>query len=222
MRLMDCFSPLFAYTGYVLSGQKEVSFESFQEDVRKLLETSQEMSQKGGFSEKEYDLARFAVCAWIDESVLTSSCAWKNEWEKNELQKQYYNTHNAGVEFFEKLSFLKNGASQPLEVYCACLVMGFRGRYYSIREIVKLEEIDREVLSRVMQEVPDPFVSEDRKFFPDSYLEKEERPKRKLQWGIIPYLLIAGVIAAGVVATVFFFMYDYLDQLVELYFQTGA
>ncbi len=222
MRLMDCFSPLFAYTGYMISGRREVSFDCFQEDIRKLLETSEAMGKQGGFSEKEYDLARFAVCAWIDETVLTSSWPGKEQWEKNELQKQYYNTNNAGVEFFEKLKFLKNGDSQPLEVYCACLVMGFRGRYYSVRDVVYLEEIDREVLQRVMEKVPDPFASEDRLFFPDSYLEEKELPRRKLKWGIIPFLLIAGIIAAGVVATVFFFMYDYLDQLVELYFQTGA
>ena len=76
--------------------------------------------------------ARFAVVAFIDEMILNSGWAHKQEWTSRLLQFHYFETNVAGEEFFDRLNSLRR-ALQPdpnlLEVYHVCLVLGFEGKY---------------------------------------------------------------------------------------------
>ena len=192
-----------------------------KKDIDILLEQSVKLFRREGFSEKDYDQAKFAVCAWVDESILCSAWAEKEKWENEQLQRVFYNTTNAGEEFFDRLYLLSVENREVLEVYCACLVMGFRGRYFAIRETPKLESINDNIIEKVMENISNPFTSEELKFFPGSYIDESEKAQHKTQWGILPIFLMALVIAVGVVASVFFLMDNYLNQMVELYFQSG-
>ena len=80
MRLTDCFMEIMAYTAYFLKtvDQKQPPYEQVKADVLRSLTRSEECLKKDPSLRDDYDLARFAVCAWVDESILNS--AWK---EKN-------------------------------------------------------------------------------------------------------------------------------------------
>ena len=131
MRLTDCFSELIAYVSYFLKtvDKKQPPFDQIRHEVERLLGESEACINKETFSAEDYDQARFAVCAWIDEAILSSSWKEKHLWQKQQLQRVYYNTTEAGEQFFERLNNLGLHQRDVREVYYLCLAMGFTGRY---------------------------------------------------------------------------------------------
>lgn len=76
--------------------------------------------------------ARYAFCALLDEIVLSSSLAIREEWERMPLQLRLFGEHLAGEGFFSRLEQLRlNPAAniEALEVFYTCLLLGFQGRY---------------------------------------------------------------------------------------------
>jgi type VI secretion system protein ImpK len=63
----------------------------------------------------------------IDETILETGWQQKNEWIKNSLQKQFFNTTSAGTQFFTRIEKLGSEDKDILEVYDYCLASGFKG-----------------------------------------------------------------------------------------------
>ncbi len=131
MRLTDCFIELVAYVAYFLDTIDRVQqpFEQVKSDIQALISKSQRLMEEGSFSKEDYDLARFAIFAWIDEAILSSNWSDKHRWQAEQLQRLYYQTTDAGEIFFEKLNNLGPHQRDVREVYYLCLAMGFTGRY---------------------------------------------------------------------------------------------
>lgn len=84
---------------------------------------------------EEWELARYALVAWIDE-CLVYGCPWDGggEWQNNPLEVDLYQegfqSGNAAEEFFnraDKAAQLRN--KDALEVYYLAVILGFRGIY---------------------------------------------------------------------------------------------
>jgi len=84
-------------------------------------------------SEKVMKQVKFALAAFVDETVLTNDFPLKEEWEKYPLQLEYFGEHLAGITFFERLKDMcQNHLStmaDAIEVYYLCLLLGFKGKY---------------------------------------------------------------------------------------------
>lgn len=142
MRLVDCYSELFAYVlALVQSRSEEISYETAKGQVEGLLRKSASLAGKKGAPEAEYDSSRFAVCAWVDEMILCSGWGDKEQWRNHQLQRVFYATNNAGVEFFHRLEELHEESHSVREVYAACLALGFHGRYFHDDELLELKKI---------------------------------------------------------------------------------
>lgn len=147
MRLMDCFFDVLAKTVFYTERFKKG--ESYEyEEVR--LETERALSEhtteyiKGGYAESHYLTARYAAVAFIDEAILSSDWEHKETWKKDPLQLKYYETVNAGEEFFNKLSALSPMESvdkEIREVYYYCLMLGFCGKYFNPDDQHNLDEL---------------------------------------------------------------------------------
>lgn len=131
MRLTDCFAEPIAYVAYFLrgAGARQVTYDEARATVQRLLGESAQYVRDGRCGQEDFDLARFAVCAWIDEAILNSSWNGRMQWQKEPLQHVYFNTTEAGQEFFVRLNALGLQHSEVREVYYLCLAMGFKGRY---------------------------------------------------------------------------------------------
>ena len=94
-----------------------------------------EMEQRGAtlrYSEAQIKAVKFALTAFVDETVLTANHPLSKEWEKYPLQLEYFREHLAGVKFFERLDeLLENIEAEAgvVEVYYLCLLLGFKGRH---------------------------------------------------------------------------------------------
>ncbi len=131
MRLADCFTDLIAYTTLIVrpTGAAQTSFDQVDANIRRLIADSEALCNKGGFQPGDYDLARFAVFAWIDESILSSTWEGKTRWLGEQLQRRYYQTSDAGKLFFERLNTIGPHQIDVREVFYLCLAMGFAGQY---------------------------------------------------------------------------------------------
>jgi type VI secretion system protein ImpK len=143
MRLTDCFIELIAYAAYFLKtvAKRQPPFDQVKADIQRLISKSQESLNNGAFSQEDYDLARFAIFAWIDEAILNSSWKEKHLWQGEQLQRFYYQTADAGEIFFERLNTLGPHQRDVREIYYLCLAIGFMGRYCHEGDEYLLEQL---------------------------------------------------------------------------------
>jgi type VI secretion system protein ImpK len=101
------------------------------------------------------------VVAFLDESVLNSTNPVFSDWSRMPLQQELFGHNVAGESFFESLDRLQNRSDSPdvadlLELYCLCLLLGFKGRYaFSGPEAVRpLTESIRDRIRRLRGPLP--------------------------------------------------------------------
>ena len=85
--------------------------------------------------------AKYALAAFIDETILTSAWPAKDEWAGRPLQLEYFNDFSAGEEFYNRIDAIRAGGNPRkadlLEVYYACLALGFKGKYVDLQGMEK-------------------------------------------------------------------------------------
>ena len=94
-----------------------------------------EVEQRGAtlrYSDRQVKALKFALAAFVDETMMSTNFPLREEWEKFPLQLEYFGEHLAGVKFFDTLEeMLKNIESEAdvIEVYYICMLLGFKGKY---------------------------------------------------------------------------------------------
>ena len=145
-RLLHHFLPVFSFglalDEKVAAGQATETAAVVTARARELIDRAKSAAQANGLRPEQADGAAFAVVAWIDEimarnpAYLTGSIP---------LQVGMFNTNNAGNEFFQHLSSLKQDQDEVREVYYHALLCGFVGQYYyengDTGELGKLKEL---------------------------------------------------------------------------------
>ena len=201
MQLSDCFMGLMAYATFI--SQREMPNPAPYDETRRrfddLIQQARQCCQDAGFGDDDWQTALFAVCAWIDETILCSEWPERGRWQEDQLQRLHFQTMNAGEEFFTRLAALDPEATAIREVYAYCLALGFKGRYFLPEDSKKLAEIQKANLLMVRDSL-DMGVTE--KLFPDGYSGTASDVKRK-RWrrGISLYtFLIMAVSLLGVIA----------------------
>ena len=210
MHLTDGFMQLMAYVAYFLktAARKQPPYEQVKADVLRLLDQSESFVKKGLFPQEDYNLARFAVCAWVDEVILNSPWAQKSQWQKEPLQRLFYRTSDAGEEFFEKLNSLGLHQREVREVYYLCLAMGFTGRFINPGDETLLEHLKSSNLKLLLGSSVGLPSLENTELFPEAYpLRKEtQAPRRKWQ---VPVLTIVALAGPVVFFWLLFFVYRF-------------
>lgn len=204
MRMIDLFRECLAtsleYSKRLEDGE-HLDYEQVRADVERTFGNSQTQALASGYSDDQYQVAKFAVVAYVDESFMSSGWDQRRQWRREPLQFTHYNSMNAGVEFFENLDNLStvNPAERDIrEVYYVILNLGFRGRYYGDGDQAKLDEIRKLNLALLLGEDADPNTLKKRSLFPDSepeYLESSgvrvHKARRALVYGVPVLVLLA-------------------------------
>jgi len=217
-RPVDCLAELISYTLYAvrLLKAEEISCKDLSERYGMLLRRADRCAKEAGFSDEEWREALFPACAWIDESILCSDWAGKEEWQRNPLQLIYFNTINAGEEFFARLAALGEHDDPIREVYDYCLMLGFKGRFYLAEDEGRLANLTRSQLSSL---TANPELETPEELFPMAY-SGEAKPKRRKRWArsitFVNLLFVLSPVAAF--AILYFFYRQALDKMVTSYF----
>jgi type VI secretion system protein ImpK len=185
MHLTDCFIELIAYVSYFQKNvaARQPSYDQVKADIQRLLTGSEACVKKGLFPQDEYDQARFMVCAWADETILASNWTQKAVWQREPLQRIYYNTADAGEEAFERLNALGLHQREVREVYYLCLALGFKGRFIHPGDEVLLDQLKSSNLKLLVGSSVGLPSLERGELFPGAYPVKVAeiaQPKRRL------------------------------------------
>ncbi len=130
---MCCCEELFSLAMPLKNDQKAASLSS---DFREQARTAFIAMEKSAFEQQigmvEFKDAKYALAAYLDEVVLTSTWPGRLEWMSQPLQLEFFGEHTAGEGFFTRLSNLRQGGEEYvnlLELYYYCLQLGFEGVY---------------------------------------------------------------------------------------------
>lgn len=230
MALIDHFLPPLAFAAMLASEKNlaDTPFETARADMDQLLD--QAAAAAGDQEPQPVADALFAVCAFADEAVLGSAWPGRDQWMRHKLQEVRFNTANAGLAFYERMDRLcredaaaavttaESDAAAPdlipdsrreaLEVYVACLTLGFEGKYGDARGKETINRLASDNLRRLLA---GSGMSRD-KVFPEAYtasLPETEPPrlhpavKASILFGV-PFLLAVGIyVTYGVLLSTF-------------------
>jgi type VI secretion system protein ImpK len=213
MRLTECFINIIAYVGYFLKSAaiRQPSYDQVRTDIRRLIAESERHLENETVSREDYDLARFAIFAWIDEAILSSQWDGKTHWQREKLQRIYYETDDAGEKFFEKLDLNTIGPQQRdvREIYYLCLAMGFTGQYCNEGDELLLEQVKSKNLKILFgSSMGMPSLDED-ELFPEAYQDRPAKPPDTGLRFFSPLTLIC--LGVPVVIYLILFIYFSLD-----------
>lgn len=143
MRLSDCFMEIIAYITFVTRSAENapIPYEQVRSNMQRLIAKSEANLESGQFTQEDFNLARFAVFAWVDETILSSSWEGRQQWQREQLQRQYYQTADAGELFFDRLNAVGHHQRDVREVYFLCLALGFSGQYCNEGDDFLLEQL---------------------------------------------------------------------------------
>jgi type VI secretion system protein ImpK len=79
-----------------------------------------------------WELARYALVAWIDEVLLDAAWPQRDWWSNNVLEAALFRTRDCSEMFFRRAEEARGlPDTSALEVFYDCVVLGFRGMYRS-------------------------------------------------------------------------------------------
>jgi type VI secretion system protein ImpK len=218
MRLIDCFLKPLAYAVHIVGAGSEASVAMPQaiKIIRRLLDESKKIADHEGFALQEYNEARFAVCAWIDEAILNSTLPDCDMWLGELLQRVFYSTNRAGEEFYTRMDNLGETDYQVREVFHHCLALGFKGRYFSPEMASELETIKQREFSRLKREHTLHATNNQDKFFPGSYPDTSVPRRRALPRVAFSFVTLFMILAPLIFFTLTYYSYSsVLDGMVE-------
>src|SRR5579872_2371851 len=110
--------------------------ESFRDVILSGVAAAEQLALRRGYSGEDVLVAKFAVVAFLDESVLSSGNPLFADWRRKPMQLQLFGVTNAGEIFFRNIERLlarpdSAQTEELLEVYEICLLLGFRGQHGS-------------------------------------------------------------------------------------------
>ncbi len=217
MRLSDCFMELMAYTVSLVRCQPNQApdYNQVRADMERMIEQSHKKAVDSGFSEADFDLARFAVFAWIDEAIMGSDWPGRSQWQRRSLQRTYYQTADAGELFFDRLNTLGLQQREVREVYYLCLALGFSGQYCNPGDEILLEQLKTSNLKLLFgSSVGTPSLQQTR-LFPEAYVRQQEDQPAGQEKRLSPITAVAAaspVVLFGVLYLVYHFILSHLGQ----------
>jgi type VI secretion system protein ImpK len=108
-----------------------------------------------GVPQPDLEDAKYALVAFIDEQILLSQWAGRQQWLAQQLQYIYYQQNTAGEGFFLKLKALEQtpGKAHVLEIYYLCLALGFQGKY-AVQGTGDIAAVQEQVAALLYRQLP--------------------------------------------------------------------
>lgn len=151
-QLLHGAEPIFAFCLDLEQEAAERSAEDLKARCQAMLDSFEAEGRRAGAALTQIEHAKYALVALIDERIFLSDLPAKDAWMGEPLQLRLFGDFDAGEQFYQRCDQLLHGsAPRPaLEVFHACLGLGFRGKYADRageeRRKVLMEQIASEIL----------------------------------------------------------------------------
>jgi type VI secretion system protein ImpK len=150
--LLSCCEQCFSMAAPLKDDQKA---QSVPADFRDRVLDAFTAMEKSAFERQigmvEFKDAKYAMAAYVDEAVMSSTWPGRLEWMSRPLQLEFFGEHTAGEGFFTHLANLRQGGEENLhllELYYYCLQLGFEG-IYKIKGLEHLMALQVDVRSQI-------------------------------------------------------------------------
>ncbi|KAB0480235.1 type VI secretion system protein ImpK [Pseudomonas reinekei] len=131
--LKDLVQDFISMALIVRKGRQVTSVSAFEASVDTFFNSLERDARSANYSVEQVKDTQYALCAFLDESVLRSEeNELRRHFELQPLQFRYFGVHLAGEGFYEKIDSLRGDVKQNLdvlEVYHLCLALGFEGKF---------------------------------------------------------------------------------------------
>jgi type VI secretion system protein ImpK len=218
VRIVDCFTDVILYARKLARGDIVVeSAEEARNALKQLFKESEDLAEDKQFSSAMYADAKFPVVAFIDELFLTSKWAYKKDWQLEPLQRFYFNTTNAGSEFYDRLNVLnKFGPDKDVrEVYALCLGLGYKGKYFRGEDRKIYEDIKAFNLSLLLPDEAKQDI-DSTVLFPFAYRGHDSESKSGFTPRLNIYPVLIGVPLIVIVMLSLYFHFDIASTLNQI------
>jgi len=221
MRVVDCFTDVILFARRMARSEaEEISCEEAKKVFTTLIIESEKTANEYEIAAEIFESAKFPVVAYVDEILLCSKWPEKTLWQKEPLQRIYFNTTNAGSEFYDRLYELnKFGPDRDVrEVYGLCLGLGFRGKYFRGEDRKKYEEIKAFNLNLLLPDEAQKNIDSST-LFPSAYKQhgRDYTSSFKARMSIYPVVIGVPVLVITAMLLAFhFYIGSTLDQIHEL------
>jgi len=136
-RLVEIFAPVFTLILQLRAARDLGDNVTLRERILALLDRAGSEARRAGTLGEDVDAARFALVAFIDETLLSSDWHLKDQWMMRPLQLELYERMDAGEEFFTRHEQLRKNApmhTEVLEIFFMCMALGFKGQFILHRQ----------------------------------------------------------------------------------------
>lgn len=184
----------------------QISLSELKRQLQTQIDKVQAKALEYGYDAAEIEAALFAVVAWIDEQVMTSQHEQLVVWRLAPLQRYYFQTHNAGVEFYERLAHLDVEQTGAKEVYTIALLAGFKGQRGANSALGTQSEVQRLIDELTQQKALSAWTPEGTLFSTTgAWLHRRALKQKKHHANLSLFVLI------GIPVLVLLAVYLYLD-----------
>jgi len=131
-RLTDLAADLLGLAVQIHAGGDPGDGEEVRRRVDRALYRLELDAREAVIPEREVEAAKYALCAFLDETILLSTLPMREAWSARTLQLDLFGEHLAGEGFFQRLAEMGRGLAEhegAAEVYYLCLALGFEGKY---------------------------------------------------------------------------------------------
>jgi len=115
----------------------------------------EERARSGGAANETVLAARYALCATLDEAVLSTPWGAQSEWAQQTLLVQLHREAWGGEKFYAMLDRISQDSERHLalmELQYLCLVVGFTGKYHvEARGHARLAEVRQALYRRIRE-----------------------------------------------------------------------
>ena len=125
-------APILLIIAQLRNSIERADVSALRRQIEEELDRFQQRAQRAGVEEGDILVARYVLCATMDETVLMTPWGSRSEWSANSLVNKYHNETWGGEKVFEILDRIRGNAENKLQLLIlihACLMLGFEGRY---------------------------------------------------------------------------------------------
>jgi type VI secretion system protein ImpK len=136
--LADLCSDLLAFAVQLKKSADPGEAEALRQKIDEQFRALEVRTRQADIPQEDLQQAKYAIVAFLDEIVLTSSWPLKESWGDKPLQLLYFNEFAAGEEFYNRIDQYRGARkTSVLEVYYLSLALGFRGKYVDMQGMEK-------------------------------------------------------------------------------------
>ncbi len=148
-KLARAAAPLLVLTSQLRSSPSHADINTLHRQVIERVQKFEAEASAGGVMQEQLVPARYALCAALDEAVLSTPWGSQSIWSTHSLLATFHGETWGGEKFFQILERIQLDAARNLdllELMYLCLALGFEGKY-------KIQERGQVQLAHVQEDL---------------------------------------------------------------------